>query len=133
MLRKSKAMFNVKITTIEKPNKLSPCERKFTEELIGASAEYAYNYISKNVLDVPKKKWSSIGEYWEECWKPTGDLYVDESDSVVKSMFDRLTKAYEFWVEEKTGEALKSWFDSNSPSFEILYENINVVVTREAD
>ena len=120
-------MLTLRILTQELPNEWMPYKKNIIEELIDISPKEALRYIEQEVLDVPKKKYTSIEEYWNECWKPYMFDTDKKDNSCVKNMFDSLNETYEFWVEEKTGESLRKWLkERKSPLFSIIFKNMQI-------
>lgn len=117
----------VRIVTQEEPSKWEPWRKVITEELLGITPEDAYKYIEEEVLDIPKEKWSSFDEYWTKCWRDWDK--TEKNLKWAEHMFDYYRERYEFWYEEKTGEAFKNWLTKlESPLFTIQYANVMVEV-----
>ena len=120
-------LVNVKIVTHEVPTEQEPWTKIITEELINLRPDEAYAYIRDNVLDVPDKKWTSLDEYWNECWAKYER--TDDNEKFIESIMNFYNRRYEFWIEEKTGESLKAWLDNaKSPEFTISFDNIQIDV-----
>ena len=122
-------MLTLRILTQELPNEWMSYKKNIIEELIDISPEEALKYIEQEVLDVPEKKYASIEEYWNECWKPHSysNCFYGKDDPWIATMFKNLSEAYEFWVEEKTGESLRKWLkELKSPLFSIIFKNTQI-------